>query len=480
MSVKLSSVSFRYEASTLPALHNLDLQISSGEFVVLAGPSGCGKTTITRLINGLVPHFYTGEISGSVRVCGNNPADHPLWKTAQSVASVFQNPRTQSFTSDPRSEIAFGSENLGVPAAVTRDRVNRALHEFHIEPLANRSIFALSGGEKQRIACASAHAMQPLIYVLDEPSSNLDAEGTRALQACMSRWKASGATVIVAEHRLGYLDSLMDRLIVLHDGHISAQYSREEISDSVYKRHDLRHQEAMVAESKDVSSQPASLSLSGIRHNYSRRVVPGSRSQKQSQALNISRMSIPQGKITAILGENGAGKSTLARWLAGLLTIRGSHFVFDDQELSQRERRKKVFLVLQDVNHQLVTESVADEIAVSVALSGIAPHTREATTNAVIETMDLAAVSQHHPMALSGGQQQRLAIATALASGRDIVVLDEPTSGLDLGHMRSVAAALSILTGQGKTIIVFKHDPDLVNTCADYVVRLEHGQIVDS
>ena len=171
--IELKHVSFTYQGQTGDGLHDINLTIEDGECVLFCGRSGCGKTTITRLVNGLIPQFYAGELAGSVLVDGQEVSDLPMHQLAAKVGSVFQNPRTQFFNVDTDSEIAFGIENQALPAHQLRERVDRASAELHIENLRNRNIFELSGGEKQKIAFASVYAMNPQIYLLDEPSSNL-------------------------------------------------------------------------------------------------------------------------------------------------------------------------------------------------------------------------------------------------------------------------------------------------------------------
>lgn len=227
LSVSAFQSSFRYAASAEPALVDFGLRIEPGEFVVLSGPSGCGKTTAT-LLNGLIPHFHAGDLAGRVQVFGDDPARQEIWRTAADVGSVFQNPRSQFFTTDPVSEIAFGCRNLGFPSATTEERVEEALRDFDFTNLRDRSIFALSGGEKQRLACASVAALRPRLYVLDEPSANLDAVATERLSRIMARWKASGAAVVVAEHRLAYMRDLVDRLVILSDGRVAGEYTGEQ------------------------------------------------------------------------------------------------------------------------------------------------------------------------------------------------------------------------------------------------------------
>lgn len=174
--IELTDVSFRYDNSEQGALHHVNFIAGKGECVLLCGASGCGKTTITRLINGLIPHFYEGELSGDVVVDGLKVKEEELYTIAAKVGSVFQNPRSQFFCLDTTGEIAFGCENMGLPEEVIRERMDRVTEELHLQQLLGRNIFKLSGGEKQRVACASVSAMEPDVFVLDEPTSNLDLE----------------------------------------------------------------------------------------------------------------------------------------------------------------------------------------------------------------------------------------------------------------------------------------------------------------
>lgn len=455
---------------------------------MLAGPSGCGKTTATRLINGLIPHFYDGELKGQVLVNGQVPAERQVWDSAGEVGSVFQNPRSQFFTTDPVSEIAFGCENLGFPARLTRERVANALREFDFERLSNRSIFALSGGEKQRLACASVAAIDPSIYVLDEPSANLDRPAAQRLHDIMAEWKAQGKTIIVAEHRLNYFDDLVDRLIVLAHGRIVREYSGEHLralTTADLAAHGLRQIETPTlyptptasAFSQPASPRTASLTVKNLVYRYRHRGAPGFGFLQNPPAVHIDTLSFPKGQITALVGTNGAGKTTLVHWMAGLIVSRRGQLLDEGEKVSGRRRRRQTFLVLQDVNHQLVTESVADEIEVTLQLSGTDSNLSEARDK-ILQKIDLLNLADRHPMSLSGGQKQRLAIGTALASGREVIILDEPTSGLDLVHMRAVAAALKELTRAGRTVIVVTHDTELAALCADSVVQLHEGRAV--
>ena len=216
--IKLNNVTFTYRSETGGGIREIDLSIPDGQVVVLCGESGCGKTTLTRLINGLIPHYFEGELSGSVEIDGKNVSVQPLWDTARQAGSVFQNPRSQFFNVDTTSEITFGCENLGMPRADILARLERTVPALKLERLLDRSIFELSGGEKQKIACASAFMMEPQVFVLDEPSANLDADAILDLREVIAYLKSLGKTVVLSKHRLYYLRGIADRYLYMSGG----------------------------------------------------------------------------------------------------------------------------------------------------------------------------------------------------------------------------------------------------------------------
>lgn len=224
--LSMEDVSFTYDYNrTKPAISQINLHVQCGELALLCGPSGCGKTTITRVANGLAPHFYEGTLTGKVKICSIDPSQAELWETAQYVGSVFQNPKNQFYNVDVQGEVAFGCENFGFNPNDIKKRVNKAIHDFNLEPLLDQSLFSLSGGQKQRVACASVAATKPKLIVLDEPSSNLDFLTMDYLRSAIQQWKKDGIGIIIAEHRIHYLEGLIDNVYYLQNGKITHQWT---------------------------------------------------------------------------------------------------------------------------------------------------------------------------------------------------------------------------------------------------------------
>jgi len=465
--IELKNVGFQYENAGSGSLCGVNLHIGRGECVLLCGRSGCGKTTLTRLMNGLIPHYYEGTLSGSVRIGDLDVAESELYDTARLVGSVFQNPRSQFFCVDTTGELAFECENLGLPPEEIERRTARSVREMGAEDLLGRSIFQLSGGEKQKIACASVSAMEPEVLVLDEPTSNLDMRAIEDLKNTLRLWKAQGKTIVIAEHRLHWLTDLCDRAVYLRDGQVEYDLPMAEFCHFSPER--LQSLGLRALSLADISCRRArpcpeeTFTLKGFRYCYRSGVLP---------ALDIAGTALPQGGVIAVVGGNGAGKSTLSQCLCGLKRGFGGVCVCGEKTYSRRQLLKKSYLVMQDVNHQLFCESVEEELRLGMF------GTDETELWKVMDALALTVLRERHPMSLSGGQKQRVAIASALLAGKEFLVFDEPTSGLDFYHMEKTAALLAALGGK-TTVLIVTHDPELIVRCCDYVLRLERGGVAE-
>lgn len=465
--IQIDDVSFAYKQQKKEQLSHVTLAIQPGEFILLCGKSGCGKTTMTKLINGLIPHFTEGEFSGTVLLSEQDTRKLKTYQIAERVGSIFQNPKTQFFNLDTDSELAFGLENMGTAPAKIRTRVSDVTQELEIEKLLDRGVFELSGGEKQSLAIASVYATDPQIYVFDEPSANIDEQGIERIHKILSKLKSLGKTILIAEHRLYYLMDLLDRAVYLKDGNIKFICSREEfinISDSRRRELGLR------------TFQP--IDMSALPHHKPRTadsiltIANLNCCFKKRQVLKQAALSAGKGDIIAVTGTNGAGKSTFMRSLCGLVKESGGTVTYQNKTYNHKERRSLCYMIMQDVVHQLFAESVKQEFQ-------LLNHTvSEDKIAEILTELDLNQLIDKHPMTLSGGQMQRLAIAVAMLSDRDIIVFDEPTSGLDYSNMLVVSRMIKRLA-ENKIVFIITHDKELIQEACSRVLRLVDGTITE-
>ena len=497
--IEIKNTSFHYTGLDKGGLKNINLKIMDSECVLLCGASGCGKTTLTRLINGLIPHFYKGALSGEVIVNDKNIGEQELYSLAGVVGSVFQNPRSQFFSVDTDGEITFGPENIGLPKEEILKRKKNVITELNLRDLMNRSLFELSGGEKQKIACGSVAALLPHIILLDEPSSNLDWSAIRDLRKIIKLWKNQGKTIIISEHRLWYLKDIIDRALYLEQGEIVHEWTQERfaaLSDSELASYELRPLNLekryiqafsgdMVITDKDIDKisdkkeilgelQKKRIVIKDLYFTYTpkkylffkKRLSPA---DADSCTLRIPFLSAKLGEIIGIIGNNGAGKSTFLRCLCGLEKTCIGTVSIDGKIYTRKNLTKNCYMVMQDVNHQLFTDSVITEVMLSME------HPDEKKAEKILASLDLLQYKDKHPMALSGGQKQRVAIASAMAADAVMLLFDEPTSGLDYRHMKEVSVLLKELAKKGKTIFVATHDPELAAECCDRTIRFVNG-----
>jgi len=231
--IETKNLTYTYPGGIKPSIRDVSLTIEKGEFVILTGPSGCGKTTLCRCFNGLIPHFYAGQLEGELTVAGLQVKEHPIYEMAQRVGLVFQNPENQLFALSVEKDVAFGLENLGMPREEIRKRVDWALQMTGIEELEERAPHELSGGQQQRVAIACVLAMQPDIMVFDEPTSFLDPLGAQKIFEVINELnKKLGVTVILVEHRLDLASKYADHVIIMDEGRIVLNGRPKEIFDS--------------------------------------------------------------------------------------------------------------------------------------------------------------------------------------------------------------------------------------------------------
>ena len=466
--IHLDHVSVRYGRDI--ALDDVSLEICAGERVLITGPSGCGKTTLTRCLNGLIPHTIPAGLTGQVLIDGRPTTARTVADLSTTVGIVFQNPATQLFNLTVDEEVAFGPRNLGLDETEVRARAGWALDLTATAGLRGRRVSELSGGEQQRVAIASVLAMRPRVLILDEPTSSLDAHARGELMVTLrSLGETWGMTIIVVEQRLGEVARLAGRTLLMNggrvvmDGSTAAIFANRDLLRSLGVRRPgdapLDDWTALLMPRTVPGGAPV-VELAGVEAGYgNRRVLSG---------LDLA---LYEGEFAALVGENGAGKSTVARLLAGLIkpargAIRWRH--------KRRVPGRDVGLLFQNPLHQLFCVHVGEEVAFGPENFRMRDGSG---VEAAMAAADLVTLRHHAVHALSTGQQQRTALAAVLATRPRLIILDEPTLGQDWRHLSLFMEFLADLNRAGCTILLISHDYKLVHRYAQRVMVLHDGHI---
>lgn len=453
----LENLSLFYEQDK-KVLDDINLIVADGECVLLTGESGSGKSSIINSINGLAFEYENAKFSGSVKVDNKDLKGMELYEISLMISSVFQNPKTHFFNVDTTLELLFYLENIGLDRKEMESRMEDMLKLFPIKHLLGRSIFDLSGGEKQILCVAACYISGCKIIVLDEPSSNLDDTYIDILKEMLHILKNKGITLIIAEHRIYYLTDLADRIILVRKGEIFKELTKDELLNSE-KQLGLRSaiKTALKAQSKLFGND---LNIKKLEYNF-----------KDGSGLKIEDISFGLGNIYGITGKNGCGKSTFLRVMTGLDDKGKSEITFNGKILNKKDRLKNSSLVMQDVNHQLFTDSVEEEIKLGVK------DLSQNRLDKVLFGLELTELKDRHPMSLSGGQKQRVAIASVLCKNSRFIFFDEPTSGMDYKNMIRISKLIKEMSTKDNIIFIVSHDNEFLNETADSILCLEEFKI---
>jgi energy-coupling factor transporter ATP-binding protein EcfA2 len=474
-SVRAAGWGWRHAGRSAWAVRDVDLAIEPGERVLLLGASGAGKTTLMHALAGVLGGDDEGETRGSLLVDDRDPAS-----LRGRAGLVLQDPDAQVILSRVGDDVAFGCENLGVPRDEIWPRVRAALDAVGLDVALDRSTSALSGGQKQRLALAGVLAMRPGLLLLDEPTANLDPDGVgevrRAVEAVV---EATGATLVVIEHRVAVWRDLVDRVVVLAaDGGILADGAPDDV---------LREQGASLA--------AAGVWVPGREPAAPVRSVATPVPLVRTEGLSVGRgrgvavaerigVGLSAGRITALTGPNGGGKSTLALTLGGLLPPLAGRVLAeprladglaeDPAVWRSRELAARIGTVFQDPEHQFLAATVRAELEVGPRAVGMDPAEAARRVDELLARLRLDGLARANPFTLSGGEKRRLSVATALATAPRLLVLDEPTFGQDARTWAELVALLADLVDrEGVGVLAITHDADLVRALADDVLRLD-------
>ncbi|HQN04372.1 MAG TPA: energy-coupling factor transporter ATPase [Anaerolineaceae bacterium] len=503
--IKFDNVTFSYAGSPTPAIKNINLSIAQGEIILVTGPSGSGKTTLCSCINGLIPHYHDGTLTGEVTVGPYNTRKARVGGLASIVGMVFQDPESQIVTNSVMDEVAFGPENFGVP----RDEINRravdALQATRLLGYEDREPQNLSGGEQQACVIAATYAMNPEIYVMDEPLANLDPAGrAHILKLVIQVAKDRGKTLVIVEHALEDVLPVVDRVIVMKQGEIVRDGPTREVLAAgdiphVFKRPDVYR----LAEDLDLAERPLSAEgfASGFRSRYKLNTLKLPKNHNghhastepviefknvtfhykpETPALHDVSLTIHAGELVAILGRNGSGKTTLVRHVIGLqqpssgtVTVVGKDVATTPTHILAQD----VGFCFQNPNHQIVSFNVRDEMTFGLKSHNIDPAEHESRIREALEIVDLTNHLDTEVFDLGKGQKQRLALASVLTLKPRILVIDEPTTGQDPEMIDDIFRIIKRLNELGTTILLITHRIDYAALFARRAIVLQYGRV---
>lgn len=459
--LELKNINFCYEGQQ-HGLKDINLHIQAGELVVLTGSSGCGKTTLTKIINGLIPQYYQGQLTGQVLINGQPIDQMAVGELGKWIANVFQNPKSQFFSNIVEDEIALIGENFGIETQILRTRVREACRKLNIEHLMSAQVHKLSSGEKQKVAIASTLVHDSPIILLDEPSANLDLKSSLELGETLKQLKQMGKTIIISEHRLFFLKDILDRLVIMQAGQISNIIHAEQLAHfnpNKYMLRPLQYQQ-LHAEAEYHHADFNIQLCQNLNVQHPNKVL-----------LRNLNLTISSGEIIAILGKNGVGKTTFARQLCGLnKTLTGQVCTGNNQ----KQRLKNSYYVMQDTDAQLFFDTIEQELLV-----GQQPTEQLHLAKSLLQQLDLWEMRTKLPQMRSGGEKQRICVAVACIQNVPYLILDEPTSGLDYARMLSVTKVLQD-KARSSTIFIISHDYEFILKACHRAILFtpEHSELI--
>ena len=503
--IAVENLKYRYPHADALALDGLTFTVEKGEFIGIVGANGAGKSTLSQALIGLVPQFYNGAYGGRVLIDGLPAESTPISELCCKVGLVFQNPFNQlsGAKDNVYEEVAFGMQNLGVPRAEMHRRTENALKLLDIWQFRDRNPFDLSGGQMQRVAIASILVMEPDIIVLDEPTSQLDPQGSEEVFRTVDKLAHSGITILMIEQKIEKIAAYCDRILLLHQGRQIAfdtpqkVFSRPDLEQlgvqaPVFTRicralgttlpdgsypvtveeaaNQLRRTSVLPPVSAQQEERPELFEIRNLEFSYR----PGT---PVLHGINLRLDTRP----TAIIGQNGAGKTTLVKLLKGLLRPTGPSIWFRGEDISHKTvaaLAAQVGYVCQNPDDQIFRYNVLDEVMFGPLNIGMSEEQAREKSRAALALTGLSDQENSNPYDLDLNERKMVAIASVLAMDPDVLILDEPTIAQDMMGRRRIADIVRTLSAQGKLVLAILHDMDFVAECFDRVVVMAQGQVV--
>ena len=438
--LEFKDVSFTYKNSNNKVLDRVNFKINKGECILLTGVSGSGKSTLIHLMNGLIPTLYEGQLEGEILFKNKDLKDIESYDISKNIGYVSQDPRGHFFTTNTTSELVFSMENYGIPLNEMKKKYSELVNLLELEKLVDKNIIYISSGERQKIAIGCSLSLEPEIIILDEPSSNLDFHMTKKLKQLIEKLKTKGYTIIIAEHRMYYIQNLIDRVFVINNGKVI----EKTISD-------LKSNNEVPLRSLDIFN----LELENISCKNKELLMEINNITYKNILSNITT-TVYKGDVIGLIGKNGVGKTTLLRLLSNIMKPNKGKIV----------GKVVPFLVMQDMDYQFFTESVESEMKFGSADNDLEK------INSLLMKLGLTELKDKIPFELSGGQKQRLLIAISALANVNLLMFDEPTSGLDYVNMTKVSGILKDLS-KNSALIVATHDIEFLYKTCNRVVYLD-------
>lgn len=468
--IELTNVGYTYPHTVQPALHCINLSLEKGRCIMVTGPSGAGKTSLCLAASGILHHEYGGKKEGLVVIEGKNVNDYSsLSDLAQNVGVVFDDAEAQMIFTTVEEEILSALEHRGLSAAVIEDRLSEIMKTTYIDELKDRSPHNLSGGQKQRVALAATLALGNDILILDEPTSELDEHATKRIAGILKDLKDQGKTILLVEHKFCQFREMVDVLVIIENGRITAQGTPDNLLKDDRVRGMVLPDFSKVKKNGRVpfTTEPV-ISVKDLTYNYG-----------GVQALCGISLTIRKGEFVAIVGENGSGKTTLVKHFNRLLSPTSGDVLVhgkNTKECSIAGLARDVGLVFQNPDHMFFADTVREEIAYGVKNLGI--ENSDAVIDTALHAVGLEESADLYPRWLSRGERQRLGIACIIAMQPSVIVLDEPTTGLDGYEAILVIDVLKKLQENGHTVIIITHNQEIAGQCADRTIMMEGGKII--